>query len=86
MSLCRKGKGITVYSSLFFFIGCHKQSVTLYIFVDNDHHPHSFFFLYSKNVVLNYTEMEAKVHEATNNEAWGASSTVMQEIAQATFN
>lgn len=39
-----------------------------------------------KNVVLNYTEMEAKVHEATNNEAWGASSTAMQEIAQATFN
>ncbi|KAI9357543.1 hypothetical protein BD770DRAFT_420123 [Pilaira anomala] len=30
--------------------------------------------------------MEAKVHDATNNEAWGASSTVMQEIAQATFN
>lgn len=39
-----------------------------------------------KNVVLNYTEMEAKVHEATNNEAWGASSTLMQEIAQGTFN
>ncbi|CAO3619578.1 unnamed protein product [Cunninghamella echinulata] len=39
-----------------------------------------------KNVVLNYTEMEAKVHEATNNEAWGASSTFMQEIAQGTFN
>ncbi|KAI7898453.1 uncharacterized protein BX663DRAFT_524775 [Cokeromyces recurvatus] len=30
--------------------------------------------------------MEAKVHEATNNEAWGASSTLMQEIAQGTFN
>ncbi|KAI9301958.1 ENTH-domain-containing protein, partial [Cunninghamella echinulata] len=43
-------------------------------------------FIYSKNVVLNYTEMEAKVHEATNNEAWGASSTLMQEIAQGTFN
>ncbi|KAI8638760.1 hypothetical protein BD408DRAFT_372897 [Parasitella parasitica] len=39
-----------------------------------------------KNVVLNYTEMEALVHDATNNEAWGASSTVMQEIAQATHN
>ncbi|KAI9496773.1 hypothetical protein BDB00DRAFT_757696 [Zychaea mexicana] len=39
-----------------------------------------------KNVVLNYTEMEAKVHEATNNEAWGASSTLMQEIAQGTYN
>lgn len=43
-------------------------------------------YISSKNVVLNYTEMEAKVHDATNNEAWGASGTVMQEIAQATFN
>lgn len=25
---------------------------------------------------MNYTEMEAKVREATNNEPWGASSTV----------
>lgn len=39
-----------------------------------------------KNVVLNYTEMETKVHEATNNEPWGASSTLMQEIAQGTYN
>ncbi|CAO3590491.1 unnamed protein product [Absidia cylindrospora] len=39
-----------------------------------------------KNVVLNYTEMEAKVNEATDNEAWGASSTLMLEIAQGTFN
>lgn len=39
-----------------------------------------------KNVVLNYTEMEAKVHEATNNEPWGASSTLMQELAQGTYN
>ncbi|CEP17309.1 hypothetical protein [Parasitella parasitica] len=30
--------------------------------------------------------MEALVHDATNNEAWGASSTMMQDIAQATFN
>ncbi|KAH6651594.1 hypothetical protein BKA67DRAFT_332362 [Truncatella angustata] len=36
--------------------------------------------------VMNYTEMEAKVREATNNEPWGASSTIMQEIANATFN
>ncbi|CEI89133.1 hypothetical protein G6F70_002788 [Rhizopus microsporus] len=39
-----------------------------------------------KNVVLNYTEMEAKVHEATNNEPWGASTTLLQEIAQGTHN
>ncbi|KAI8078964.1 uncharacterized protein B0P05DRAFT_541882 [Gilbertella persicaria] len=30
--------------------------------------------------------MEAKVHEATNNEPWGASSTLLQEIAQGTYN
>ena len=35
---------------------------------------------------MNYTEMEAKVREATNNEPWGASSTLMQEIANGTFN
>lgn len=34
----------------------------------------------------NYTEMEAKVREATNNEPWGASSSMMQEIANGTFN
>ncbi|ORX92886.1 hypothetical protein K493DRAFT_131164, partial [Basidiobolus meristosporus CBS 931.73] len=34
----------------------------------------------------NYTEMEAKVREATNNDPWGASSTLMQEIAQGTYN
>ncbi|KAF2679934.1 ENTH-domain-containing protein [Lentithecium fluviatile CBS 122367] len=39
-----------------------------------------------QNAVMNYTEMEAKVREATNNEPWGASSTLMQEIANATFN
>ncbi|GAA97049.1 uncharacterized protein L969DRAFT_90466 [Mixia osmundae IAM 14324] len=38
----------------------------------------------AKNVVLNYTEMEAKVREATNDDPWGASSTSMTEIAQAT--
>ncbi|KAF2875825.1 hypothetical protein BDV95DRAFT_282503 [Massariosphaeria phaeospora] len=39
-----------------------------------------------QNAVMNYTEMEAKVREATNNEPWGASSTTMQEIANSTFN
>ncbi|KAI9778705.1 MAG: Epsin-3, clathrin recruitment and traffic between the Golgi and endosome [Geoglossum umbratile] len=37
-----------------------------------------------QNAVMNYTEMEAKVREATNNEPWGASSTLMQEIANGT--
>lgn len=39
-----------------------------------------------QNAVMNYTEMESKVREATNNEPWGASSSMMQEIANATFN
>jgi epsin len=36
--------------------------------------------------VMNYTAMESAVREATNNEPWGASSTLMQEIAQGTYN
>ncbi|KAH8721536.1 hypothetical protein GQ44DRAFT_623074 [Phaeosphaeriaceae sp. PMI808] len=43
-------------------------------------------FRKAQNAVMNYTEMEAKVREATNNEPWGASSTMLQEIANATFN
>ncbi|KAJ1724881.1 Epsin-3, clathrin recruitment and traffic between the Golgi and endosome [Coemansia erecta] len=39
-----------------------------------------------KNVVMNYTELEIKVHEATGPEPWGASSTLMREIADATHN
>ncbi|XP_045036160.1 telomere length regulation protein TEL2 homolog isoform X3 [Daphnia magna] len=37
------------------------------------------------NVVMNYTEIEAKVREATNDEAWGPTGQLMQEVAQATF-
>ncbi|TXT07549.1 uncharacterized protein COLE_04473 [Cutaneotrichosporon oleaginosum] len=40
----------------------------------------------AKNAVLNIPEMEAKVREATNEDPWGASSTLMQEIAQGTHN
>lgn len=36
------------------------------------------------NIVMNYTEMESKVREATNDEAWGPTGQLMQEIAQAT--
>ncbi|KAJ5808170.1 Golgi to endosome transport protein (Ent3) [Penicillium riverlandense] len=39
-----------------------------------------------QNAVMNYTEMESKVREATNNEPWGASTTLMQEIASGTHN
>lgn len=44
------------------------------------------YFRRAQNVVFNYTEMEAKVREATNNEPWGASSTLMEKIAQGTYN
>ncbi|KAI3648073.1 hypothetical protein MP228_005927 [Amoeboaphelidium protococcarum] len=37
-----------------------------------------------KNAVMNYTEMEAKVLEATNNDPWGASSTLLLEISRGT--
>ncbi|KAJ1938621.1 Epsin-3, clathrin recruitment and traffic between the Golgi and endosome [Kickxella alabastrina] len=39
-----------------------------------------------KNVVMNYTEFEIKVNEATGPEPWGASSTLMREIADGTNN
>ncbi|KAI8817242.1 uncharacterized protein EV422DRAFT_542067 [Fimicolochytrium jonesii] len=39
-----------------------------------------------KNAVYNYTEFEIKVRDATNNEPWGASSTLMQEIAAGTHH
>lgn len=40
----------------------------------------------AKNYALNVSDIEAKVDEATNDDPWGASSTLMQEIAQATNN
>lgn len=44
------------------------------------------YFRKAQNVVFNYTEMEGKVREATNNEPWGASSTLMDQISQGTYN
>ncbi|KAK9451070.1 uncharacterized protein V1518DRAFT_412468 [Limtongia smithiae] len=40
----------------------------------------------AQNVMMNATVIETKVREATNNEPWGASSTLMQEIADGTFS
>lgn len=37
------------------------------------------------NIVMNYTETEAKVREATNDDPWGPSGQQMQEIASFTF-
>ncbi|XP_019851408.1 PREDICTED: epsin-1-like isoform X1 [Amphimedon queenslandica] len=39
-----------------------------------------------KNVVYNYTDAEVKVRDATSNEPWGPSGTVMAEIAEYTFH
>ena len=37
------------------------------------------------NVVMNYSEVEAKVREATNDDTWGPHGTLMNEIAKFTF-
>nr|CAI5846553.1 unnamed protein product [Callosobruchus analis] len=37
------------------------------------------------NVVMNYTEIEAKVREATNDEPWGPTGQIMQDLAHSTF-
>lgn len=39
-----------------------------------------------KNVVKNYTVAEVKVREATSNDPWGPSTSLMTEIADLTFN
>lgn len=39
----------------------------------------------AKSYVYSYSEVEIKVREATSNDKWGASTTVMNEIAQATY-
>lgn len=38
-----------------------------------------------KNVVKNYSSVEVKVREATSNDPWGPSSTMMSEIAEMTY-
>lgn len=39
-----------------------------------------------KNVIKNYTEAEVKVREATSNDPWGPSTTLMSEISDLTYN
>lgn len=39
-----------------------------------------------KNTVNNYSVVERKVREATSNDPWGPSSSLMSEIADATYN
>ncbi|CAL8123411.1 unnamed protein product [Orchesella dallaii] len=38
------------------------------------------------NVVMNYTEIEAKVREATNDDPWGPTGTLKHELSQATYS
>lgn len=40
---------------------------------------------YRTNVVMNYTEVEGKVREATNDDPWGPTGPLMQELAHSTF-
>uniref|UniRef100_A0A671NIT9 ENTH domain-containing protein n=1 Tax=Sinocyclocheilus anshuiensis TaxID=1608454 RepID=A0A671NIT9_9TELE len=39
-----------------------------------------------KNLVHNYSDAEIKVREATSNDPWGPSSSLMSEIAELTFS
>ena len=41
--------------------------------------------LFSTNVVMNYTEVESKVREATNDDQWGPHGSVMNELAKYTY-
>ena len=39
-----------------------------------------------KNVVKNYSDAQVKVREATSNDPWGPSSTLMSEVADLSYN
>lgn len=39
-----------------------------------------------KNAIKNYSDAQVKVREATSNDPWGPSSTLMSEIADLTYN
>jgi len=47
---------------------------------------HTHTYPHSKNVVLNYSDAEAKVREATSNDPWGPSSALMSELSEYTFH
>lgn len=42
--------------------------------------------LNSTNVVMNYSEIESKVREATNDDPWGPSGQLMGEIAKYVYD
>jgi epsin len=39
----------------------------------------------AKNIAIGYSDIQAKVREATSNDPWGPSGAQMSEIANATF-
>lgn len=43
------------------------------------------FYTFRTNVVMNYSDTEAKVREATSDDPWGPSGSLMQEIARASY-
>lgn len=57
--------------------------MTAYTFT---HSIHFFFHFDSKNYAKGFSDVQIKVREATSNDAWGPSGTLMNEIAQATYN
>lgn len=44
------------------------------------------YFRKAQNLMYNYTDIESKVREATNNEPWGTPSSLMEQISQGSFN
>lgn len=59
--------------------------LSFHVFLSFDANLHVcefFFFLCSTNVVMNYSEIESKVREATNDDPWGPSGQLMGEIAK----
>jgi hypothetical protein len=42
--------------------------------------------LYRKNVAKGYSEVQVKVREATSNDPWGPSGSLMAEISEYTYN
>lgn len=57
-------------------------SFHVFLSFDANLHVCEFFFLCSTNVVMNYSEIESKVREATNDDPWGPSGQLMGEIAK----
>jgi hypothetical protein len=49
-------------------------------------HPPQSLIQSSKNVAKGYSDIQKKVREATSNDSWGPSGSLMAEIAQATHN